>query len=602
MCDYIIGFDFGHGETSVAEVDVKAITPQSIHIEAKDIYIIGNGREPKVPSMIGYDVDGNKNINFDAYQFRFLKVGAYFKAPMVASEDFPSITEEDKEYFKDFVVTVFQNMLEHKANAHLANKKVLYFVACPSGWNKEQREAYLDFFRNYCKLPITDVVEESRAAHVVARRKLYDRNPQLSMYGKKIAVLDLGSSTLDITMHADKTYTDGYKIGASRIEETLLQFFLETDPAFKEKYEAYAGLENTCKKQILFMLRMAKEDYFNNLSNRPPSEVTLKCPVDWEELSADEIPGTSYLKIKGNVLDTMLDSKGEYKNALRDSVNDFIAKNGKVDAVVLTGGASQMPFYKDIVLDCYGLTDDQCVVDPNPSYSISQGTAIMGYLDTKNPAKDDMDMPESLRKLIESIPGLIKGEVVKCTTEAYKVQVATVVNRWRKMKGRKTLNMLYKMLSTLLASWDEQIDEINKNTNQQVAQAVSDTINNSLREMMRLYFSYDVQMNDIKLDYEFNMAMPPEQTMIMLKGIYQNFEEIMKSYGFYKFKGKESMEKDRSGSEGLVMKLADGTIDFVDKWFNGYDVDDEFDDIIKDCQDATRDFYFECIRQITCQV
>ena len=82
--DYIIGFDFGHGETSVARVNVGSIDPESVNIEADDLYIIGNGHEPKIPSLIGYDVDGNVQLNFDAYQFRFLKVAAYFKAPMVS--------------------------------------------------------------------------------------------------------------------------------------------------------------------------------------------------------------------------------------------------------------------------------------------------------------------------------------------------------------------------------------------------------------------------------------------------------------------------------------------------------------------------------------
>lgn len=121
--DYIVGFDFGHGETSAAKVDVAAIDVESIHIEADDLFIVGNDREPKIPSMVGYDIDGNIQLNFDAYQFKYLKVGAYFKAPMVASENFQAITDENKQYFKDFAVSVFNKLHEHPKNQDLKNKK-----------------------------------------------------------------------------------------------------------------------------------------------------------------------------------------------------------------------------------------------------------------------------------------------------------------------------------------------------------------------------------------------------------------------------------------------------------------------------------------------
>ena len=40
--DYIIGFDFGHGETSVSMVDVGGLDCKAANIETKDLYIIGD--------------------------------------------------------------------------------------------------------------------------------------------------------------------------------------------------------------------------------------------------------------------------------------------------------------------------------------------------------------------------------------------------------------------------------------------------------------------------------------------------------------------------------------------------------------------------------
>lgn len=45
--DYIVGFDFGHGETSVAKVDVAAIDTESVHIDADDLLLSAMTVNPK---------------------------------------------------------------------------------------------------------------------------------------------------------------------------------------------------------------------------------------------------------------------------------------------------------------------------------------------------------------------------------------------------------------------------------------------------------------------------------------------------------------------------------------------------------------------------
>lgn len=606
--DYIVGFDFGHGETSVAKVDVAAIDTESVHIDADDLFIVGNDREPKIPSLVGYDVDGNIQLNFDAYQFKFLKVGAYFKAPMVASEKFQAITDKNKQYFKDFVVSVFNKLHDHPRNQDLKNKKVLYFVACPSGWNQEQRTEYLNFFVDYCGLPISGVIEESRAAHVVARRKLYEKNPNLCAYGKKIAVLDMGSSTLDITMHSDKTYSDGYEIGASMIEDALLHYFLNTNDEFKAKYSQYKQMEPTCKNQILFMLRMAKEEYFNKVSKSATGDIMLRCQVDWEELSSDEISGISNLKVRGSQLIELLNTNNsddeKYINKLRSSVNSFIAKHGLVDAVVLTGGASLMPFYKDVVLECYGLTENECVVDRNPSYSISQGTAIMGYLDTKNPAKVPVGDPESLTELLNQIPEIIKSQVLNCTIDTYRTQLLSTVEQWNGIDDAKTLRDLYDQLSSVLASWEDHSSQISISTNKEVAESVSKTINDSLSEMMKLYFGYNMQMPSVNLNYDFRMTLSEEASLDFLESVATKIREVIKKSNLLgRFKDPEDWKKDRSESPRLCGKVSASVKKFISDFFEGYEIDmQDFETTIEECKDATRKFYYECIRTITCQV
>ena len=607
MVDFIIGFDFGHGETSVAKLNVNTVDESAAQLEAEDIYIIGDDREPKIPSIVGYDCNGNIQINLDVYQFKFLKVEAGFKAPIIASEKFSAITQENKDYFRDFVVNVFEKLHEHPKNNDLRNKTILYFVACPSGWTAEQRNEYLRFFTDYCNLPIAGVIEESRAAYVVARRKLYDKNPELSRFGKKTAVLDLGSSTLDITLHSDRSYSDGYEIGACKIEEMLLQYFLETDEDFKEKYNQYSQMEESCSDQILFLLRKAKEEYFNRIRNGATNEIMLRCQVDWEELSSDEIPGVSTLRVKGSNMEELLESHGDepkkYKDILCDDIKSFIKQHGTVDAVVMTGGASQMDFYQNMVMDCYGLDEDRCIVDRFPSYSISQGTAIMGYLDTKNPVKKGDEVPEGLLNLINRIPDLIKDAVIASSINVYKTELKKIVDDWEQSSSNRTLKVLYDNFSTLLASWDEHYAEISMAVNQQVEESLSAEVSDSLSQLMRLYFGFNMQLEPIDLDYDISMTLPHEQTMMLLGDIYNNFKSLIDNRNMLsKFRDPSSLIKDRGEDPEMLHYLANGTRAFIDNWFEGVDIENEFDDVIKDCQSKVKDFYYKSIKYITCQI
>ena len=601
--DYIIGFDFGHGETSVSMVDVNAIDKNAANLDTEDLHIVGDKKEVKIPSIIGYDVDGNKLLNFDAYQFRFLQIGAYFKAPMCASEKFPAISAKDKEYFKDFATMVFKCLHSHPKNQKLQNKRILYFVACPSGWNIEQQKTYLNFFQEYCDLPIEGIIEESRAAYVVARRKLYDRDPKLSELGSKIAVLDLGSSTLDITMHSDKAYTDGFEIGASLIEVLLLDYFLNTDEVFREKYNRYHEIEPTCKNQILFLLREAKEDYYNKLNCERSVGIALKCQIDWEELSADEISGNSILKLKGSELERLLrakDNKGEeYEDKLKNDITSFINTHGKANAVVLTGGASQMSFYRDVVLNCYGLTEHECVIDDNPSYSISRGTAIMGYLDLRNKKCKSSKIDE----LIESIPDLIKKEIIKSTCTLYADSLIAIVREWQNQSGIKNIKILHENLTKKLDYWQSHYEEVNKAINQQIEDEVSSVVENALAEIIRLYFGFNAQMHKIRFGCQYDVAITDEQNQMLKTNLYKNYRKIInESALFTRYSEPESTDKDRTKEPKILKLLTERTIDYISRWFKGFTIDDEFDDIIKVCQKKTKDYYKDYIKFITCQI
>lgn len=608
--DFIIGFDFGHGETSVAMVDANKVSLKDGSVPAEDVYICEHSHEPKITSLVGYDFHENTDVDIDIYDFKsFSHIEAYFKGPLIASEEFNAITDAQRIHFRDFIVTVFNKVISNPKNVRIVGRNVRYYAACPSGWNDKQRDSYLAFLQNECGLPIVDVIAESRAAHVTARKKLHDRNPELSDKAKRLAVLDLGSSTLDITLHSDKTYTFGYEIGASQIEDKLLNYFIERDVNFRDSYNSYLSHYPNGKDDVLLFLRYAKEEYFNKQKKYPEREITFSCSIDWEELSQGEVIEISKLKLPGSKFLNLFLAKNSpkednYASKLRACINDFIDKYGAADAVVLTGGASQMDFYKAIVLDCYGLDENACVVDDTPSYSISQGVAMIGYMDSKCPKlTTEFNLPEDLQSLSDCLPNIINSEILSQYKSAYTNKLCRMVDLWKEKDGHKTLEGLLLGLDKLVEMWETQSVEVSKRINERVSDTVVSRINKVLKDIIRLYFGFDAPIRKFEIDYEFNFSINQEDNEELVKKI----KDVMKAYingrgTFHRWNDRTSLNKDRAQDKDLLNELPIKIKDYATRWFDSYNIEDAISEEVSDCRVRLREFYASTIRNITCQI
>ena len=85
-------------------------------------------------------------------------------------------------------------------------------------------------------------------------------------------------------------------------------------------------------------------------------------------------------------LNQFLEDKG-YIGDIRTAMMKF--KNEKISGkpiyvAFLTGGASRMDFIKDLVKECWGLSDDRIYRDQDPSLTISQGVAVLGRGDLRS--------------------------------------------------------------------------------------------------------------------------------------------------------------------------------------------------------------------------
>ena len=250
---YLIGIDFGHGETTASYYDTENPNKgvQRLHI------LDGNNDEDsKVESAVCRDKKTGEwrfavNTDYSSPDFSI-----QFKAPM------DEITAEKKEAFSAFIRLVFEHILKNQDfleyNPQTGEKNFKMYIACPSGWGKKEDDTQIQVecvrqrdrhgwgkkeddtqiqeYRKFVSgiIPVEWVIKESDAAYFKFKAK------KSTPANSTVLVIDIGSSTIDFTYYgrkvdgADSSLSDGQKHGASMVERSICKYFKENDEDYQE--------------------------------------------------------------------------------------------------------------------------------------------------------------------------------------------------------------------------------------------------------------------------------------------------------------------------------------------------------------------------------
>lgn len=353
---YLIGIDFGHGETTASCINTADGKQKRLHI------LDGNTDEgSKVESAVCRDSKtGEWHFAKDFTDYSSPDFTLYFKAPM------NEITPKNKEAFAAFVKLVYEHILAN--NDFLNHAEFCIYAACPSGWNNKdenQIQKYKDFLSD--QLPIEWVIKESDAAYFKFKaEKDFDSS-------STVLVIDIGSSTIDFTAYGanyESPLSVGIKHGASNVERAICKYYNEND---REFIEAKAKAKAPCEKYnknwnaaVLHYVKGQKEDFYTKDLN------TLIL-----DLSNRSIDNALQERIFNAVTNTKLQLENEilisYASTLRGDLEMVKGKLGSISIVVLTGGASRMPWLQHLVKDVFN--DSRVLRDCEPSYVVSDGIA-----------------------------------------------------------------------------------------------------------------------------------------------------------------------------------------------------------------------------------
>ncbi len=407
---YVIGIDFGHGETSAAYCAIGWDVSKGQLSSVKDIDFGSNTKV--IPSAISITKDGKTYIGDAAFLPEVLNKA---EAKVCFKKKPVNIEGAAEKLMTRFMKEVY-NAIRERNSALFTEGNHLVYIATPSGWDETAKDLYGQMATN-AGLPMGGITSESRAAFIKAQQ---DPDSGLPQYIDKGAIVfDMGSSTLDFTYLTRDNVNPidwGEECGASKVEKIIYASKRDANEEILDFEKKYPNLVDA----LLFEARKAKEKvYFH-------PDMPCRITVNFEEIVDDEEFEDTKMKFKyqPGELNQMLEEKG-YISAIRNAM--MIFKNEKIagkpiHVAFLTGGASRMDFIKDLVKECWGLPDDRIYRDQDPSLTISQGVAVLGRGDIRTGGT------ENTKDMLEEIIGNAK-DIFTPFAEALTAKVSDEMQR-----------------------------------------------------------------------------------------------------------------------------------------------------------------------------
>lgn len=417
---YVIGIDFGHGETSAAYCPIGWDAAKGQLGNVKDIDFGSNTKV--IPSAISITTDDKAYIGEAAFLPEVLSKA---KANVCFKKKPEDINGEAEQLMMRFMKEVYATIRERNSALFTEGNHLVY-IATPSGWDDAAKDLYGQMAAK-AGLPMGGITSESRAAFIKAQQ---DPDSGLPQYIDKGAIVfDMGSSTLDftyLTRDSNKPIDWGEDCGASKVEKIIYASKRDDNDEIQAFEQKYPNL----KDALLFEARKAKEKvYFH-------PDMPCRITVNFETIVEDEEFEDTKMKFKYQPgdLNKMLEEKG-YIDAIRKAMMTF--KNEKIAGkpiyvAFLTGGASRMDFIKQLVKECWGLSDDRIYRDQDPSLTISQGVAVLGRGDIRSGgAQSTKDLLKEITANAGDIYTPFAAALTEKVTDEMQRSVITAFNEFR---------------------------------------------------------------------------------------------------------------------------------------------------------------------------
>lgn len=482
---YVVGIDFGHGETSAAicpiEWEKEAGQRES---KVTDIDMDIAARKKVIPSAICRK-DGNNYIGDEVFEHVTDNNGirlAFKQKPA-------SLDGEQEKLMMDYMEAIYNRIRE--SCTELKDGNHIVYIARPSGWVDESSKEIYRQMALKAGVPLGGLTSESRAAIFYAKTPSVNFANEIS---QGAIVFDLGSSTLDFTYLSDdnKPVDFGYNLGASIIDNVILEKMVLKDENVKEFAEKFPEYIDSLR----FKARKFKEDaYSRNESSKTIGGFPLGNIIDDTEPSYDEYADV-YVRLRVNnlaELNDLVEEHTQYMTKLREALLDFKTKKipGKsINGVFLTGGASRMNFIRPLIAETLSLPLDKVKIDnDNPSLTISRGIALLGATDAITTVLVG-ELKKQLPQLISEgakIDALVEKLAANLTASVWG-KIESAAKDWQRTGKTTSDDELKERIKKELSSFGKSnVSSIVSTSLQQFVADGSEDVRKKMNEIIRRY-------------------------------------------------------------------------------------------------------------------
>ena len=494
--EYIVAVDFGHGETSAWIVPMD--NQMDHQGDALKLRISNNVQLRTIYSVIYQGENGNFSLDDIGGNV----IGAFKKKVCDLRND----TQKFRAY-TEFIKAIYKRLLDmNDDRLHYdgeGNTNFYLCIACPTKWSNDDRIEYVKFFNealNEFGVEVMWVINESDAAY-------FSHGSTSEFADKCVLIIDYGSSTIDYTLMykgkkiSDDQWSNDY-LGASNIEKSILmeyssqKDYQEVYQKTEDKLRHYALGWVDIQPEVLFEIRKAKENcviegYYPDFMLRhnviPRHTILVRSDPNWRR---DRM---SYLFDYECDMDKCL---RDYKDGVRSSFTNLAKnisqklKDQKVDTVIMSGGASLMPWVKEMVKSTFPTAEIK--LDNNASFVVSKGAALY--------ARDQIKAFELFMEKIDAYQ--YKDVYIDADRTATNVAVDELFPPFADKLCENShtaaelrdegLNFLFCLNSQNQKYCNIMTDTIRTTISQKVA--------NDIKEVVQSVFSIDISVDDIHID------------------------------------------------------------------------------------------------------
>lgn len=359
-----IGFDVGDGESAIAAFE------QGSGIEPVILPVGGSRSFLSAVGMLNGEIVVGERAYTDA-----LADGLSVRFKSRFTYD-PARNEDIVRFVRGTVRDLQENGLLHPEDA--------FVVGCPAGWNATARARYRELLMR-AGLREPQVISESRAAFLYAK---YAKTVamDIDVLSKTALVIDIGSSTLDFAYIVGGRETGvgtfgDIALGGGILDEELLRLCVEQSrerDAIRRVFQESRSWYSYCEIEA----RRLKEEYYTRLLDDPSASVkkVLRICYDGVQKLTLKLDGDLARQLTEKPLNAL--QGRSFIQAVQDALDHAVrlTADDPPCLVLLTGGASRMPFFRQLCREAF--REAAVVCCPEPEFSIAKGLSYAGWIDS----------------------------------------------------------------------------------------------------------------------------------------------------------------------------------------------------------------------------